>query len=478
MRCLAAVFLAASFLVCRPVTAADNWIEEFYNEGTKHYVLLADPEEIAGVDAGKAGPGWRRTGYRFYGEFPVFGRPVCRFYAASVNSHFFTGDATECEFLRTHDTGWSYEGIAFWADVPVAGACATGLSPVFRLYNGRARFHDTNHRFTPDPAVRARQLAAGWIDEGIAFCTYTWADKSFVLGYSGIRESISLRADCLEMPAPYGNCIALFNLPPMNRVVFREWRTIIFGNVTNPDYPVAADDLVGAKIGNQLWASDPASTIQPVTAHSFVQSDPGTGVYLESRDRTSGPYSSIEPSYRFAPFASDDNVYSFRPWGDGRDHNLVLSFNLVVKTLRRGDDASHAYGHPVIDFLDRRSARRFHVAIGTYGTLQPNDLLARDVTSGQVIVSTVFREAPAFGRVLAGRWIGCGDCAPATDFKFVLNRAEFAQALALARRLEPDLSTDPADYLVASFRFKNEAYGDAQIGVALTRFMLESYFTE
>jgi hypothetical protein len=50
------------------------------------------------------------------------------------------------------------------------------------------------------------------------------------------------------------------------------------------------------------------------------------------------------------------------------------------------------------------------------------------------------------------------------------------RALALTRGLEPELSTDPADYLVSSFRFKNEAYGDAEIGVSLRLFALETFF--
>jgi hypothetical protein len=215
--------------------------------------------------------------------------------------------------------------------------------------------------------------------------------------------------------------------------------------------------------------------MQPVAAHSFVQASlfSDFGIYLQSRDRTSNPYSSIEPAYRLS---TRPDASAFTPWADGYDHDLTVSFTLLVKTLRRGDNASHGYGHPVIELLDRRSTRRFNVTLGAYGTQPPSDFVARDVTSGNVIVSTFFRDAPAFGRRLAGDWVACGGCAPESSFGFAINRAEFAQAIARARSLEPELSTDPADYLVASFRFKNEAYGDAEIGVTLGPIALESYF--
>jgi Repeat of unknown function (DUF5648) len=480
MRVAAAIVLAAALAFCRPAAAfglIELYVVEYFNEVTRHYLLLSDFQEMAGVDAGEAGPGWRRTGYMFVeypaGQSQTPASPVCRFYAPSINSHFFTADPAECEFLRSRDTGWVFEKIDFGANVPVDGACATGLSPVFRLYNGRARYNDTNHRFTPDPAERAKALAEGWIDEGIAFCTYSWwqsSEKSFYISTTTIRPV----AECPNEAFPLGSCIGLLHLPPMTWSVRRYLPT--FNNMPNPDYPLAADAITGSTDSIELWARDPSGSMQPVAAHSFFEWSGlpgGLGIHLESRDRTSNPYSSIDPSYQF-PAAPD--AAAVRPWGDGYDHDLVVSFNLLVKTLRRADAASHAYGHPMIEFVDRRSARHFYVTIATYGTLQPKDFVARDVTTGKVIVSTFFRDGPSFGRRLAGQWIGCGDCAPATDFKFAINHAEFAQVLALARGLEPELSTDPADYLVSNFRFKNEAYGDAEIGVSLRLFALETFF--
>jgi serine protease len=108
---------------------------------------------------------------------------VCRFYARGPNSHFYTGDAAECAGLRaleqaqrasaeasgTPFLGWGYEGIAFWALVPVNGQCSTGVRPVWRNYNDRASEDDSNHRFTVDPLQHLAMQ--GWIDEGPVFCS-------------------------------------------------------------------------------------------------------------------------------------------------------------------------------------------------------------------------------------------------------------------------------------------------------------------
>ena len=61
---------------------------------------------------------------------------------------------------------YAYEGVAFYAyDIRV-----TGSQPVYRLYNNRAQFNDTNHRFTTDFENVAPLQRAGWTYEGVAFC--------------------------------------------------------------------------------------------------------------------------------------------------------------------------------------------------------------------------------------------------------------------------------------------------------------------
>jgi len=162
-------------------------VVEFYNEWLDHYFMAASTNEIAMLDSGQQG-GWKRTGQSFAAWTearlaPPQAVPVCRFYAKGPNSHFYTADPAECQQLKdleaaqraqaqgsgTTFLGWGYEGIAFYALLPQGGSCPGGSKPVWREYNGRALKNDSNHRFTPDVAVR--DSMAGWQVEGVAFCT-------------------------------------------------------------------------------------------------------------------------------------------------------------------------------------------------------------------------------------------------------------------------------------------------------------------
>ena len=163
-------------------------IVEYYSVALDHYFMAAGPDEVALVDSGARGD-WKRTGQTFNAwlraaDASPMARPVCRFYASGPNSHFFTGDAKECEFLKSLEQtqraeanargqpflGWAYEGIAFYAVIPEAGACAGGLAPVYRAYNNRWKENDSNHRFMRDAQQRTA-MAVSWVDEGPAFCS-------------------------------------------------------------------------------------------------------------------------------------------------------------------------------------------------------------------------------------------------------------------------------------------------------------------
>lgn len=146
---------------------------EFYHGGLKHYIITADPQEAAMLDAGDVAKGWVRTGGQFTAyTYPWFGRaPVCRFVGTpndGPNSDLVTADADECALLK-QKPGWTYKEVAFYIPVPSAGSCAAGTDPVWR-----SRFADkngdVNHRLTTDLTVYSRMARQGFVSEGTVMC--------------------------------------------------------------------------------------------------------------------------------------------------------------------------------------------------------------------------------------------------------------------------------------------------------------------
>ncbi len=148
----------------------------FYNNDIGHYFITAGTAEKDSLLSGGGGGGWRIVDEGFNawpadGPAPDAARPVCRFYSAMVNSHFYTAGPNECELLKQPGSGWAYEGIAFRALVPTKGSCYPGTSPVWRLYNDRFAQADSNHRFIASADTYRHMIANGWIGEGVAFCS-------------------------------------------------------------------------------------------------------------------------------------------------------------------------------------------------------------------------------------------------------------------------------------------------------------------
>jgi hypothetical protein len=130
---LAAERSATWFMAGAPVKAV-----EFLNIDLNHY-FLALPDEAQAIEQGKAGTGWKRTGYGFtvrqvtYNPFPGIvmfpnspirqSTEVYRFYGSvspGPNSHFFTSDFDEQQVLLkleqktpADEPRWNQEGIAF-----------------------------------------------------------------------------------------------------------------------------------------------------------------------------------------------------------------------------------------------------------------------------------------------------------------------------------------------------------------------------
>ncbi|MBK9607927.1 MAG: IPT/TIG domain-containing protein [Betaproteobacteria bacterium] len=184
---------------------------EFYNIDLKHYFITAEQAEATAIDNGAAGAGWVRTGFSYdvaanqqAAQFKATAaNPVCRFYAPfpGPNSHFYTVDAAECTAVKT-DPGWRYEGIAYYIQPPAFGTCPAGTQPIYRVYNNRFQYNDSNHRFITNPATFLQMGERGWTMEGIVMCT------------TGVRAPTPVTGGTFKDPSGAGITITPGELPP------------------------------------------------------------------------------------------------------------------------------------------------------------------------------------------------------------------------------------------------------------------------
>jgi protocatechuate 3,4-dioxygenase beta subunit len=171
-----------------PVTSNASTVE-FYNSNLDHYVMVTDPNEVAAITSGSAGPGWSRTGKVF--EFEAAPAPnsltVHRFYGSITpgpNSHFYTiSEAEKAQLLAiaaatpSTQARWNYEASGGFkaGALTAANACLVNSAnytvPVYRLYNnGPAIGKDSNHRYTTSLTTATEMQVKGWVLEGVVFC--------------------------------------------------------------------------------------------------------------------------------------------------------------------------------------------------------------------------------------------------------------------------------------------------------------------
>src|SRR5690554_553649 len=143
----------------------------FHSQKQHYFITIYEDERLSAlanhwypVDAGF-------NAWPADGPAPEEAVPVCRFYAPSVDSYFYTGDQEECEYLQSFDSGWEYEGIALQILMPINGACPSGTQPVRRLFNNRHMEQDSNHRFVASKETFRSMVASGWHGAGIGFCS-------------------------------------------------------------------------------------------------------------------------------------------------------------------------------------------------------------------------------------------------------------------------------------------------------------------
>ena len=143
-------------------------VVEYYNASLDHYFITWVPAEIAILDAGVTIRGWTRTGRSFqtYSTMQPGTSDICRFYIppAQGDSHFFGRGTTECDATGVAHPNFVNEDPRFMhMFLPVAGSCAAGTVPVYRVFSNRP---DANHRYMIDRAVRDQMVAHGWLAEG------------------------------------------------------------------------------------------------------------------------------------------------------------------------------------------------------------------------------------------------------------------------------------------------------------------------
>lgn len=159
-------------------------VVEYYSRDSKRFFITGRPGEIAQLDAMPAS--FSRTGMQFAASTALVrisddaSMPVCRFYAAPAaggsNTHFYGRDS-DCTMLKRF-AALRYEGYDFRAGIPAGGACpSTQAMPVYRLFNQQSASNNGNHRYVVSEARRNEMKAAGWADEGIAFCTSSATDS-------------------------------------------------------------------------------------------------------------------------------------------------------------------------------------------------------------------------------------------------------------------------------------------------------------
>jgi len=143
---------------------------EYYDAAWGTYFVTAFPAEVEALDGGAFGGAWQRTGETFsvWPEPPAGSAPMCRFLSAVFapkSTHFYTYLAAECTALKA-SPAWVYEGVAFHVlATDVNGLCASGTTPLYRLYNN-GMGGAPNHRYTTKVEILDAMLVAGWSFEG------------------------------------------------------------------------------------------------------------------------------------------------------------------------------------------------------------------------------------------------------------------------------------------------------------------------
>ena len=467
---------------------------EYFNSTTNHFFYTIDPVELAFIDSGGAGPGWVRTGHSFaaYASIPLSGDshyPKCdtgptpcvsvlRFIGTpgvGPNSHFYTGVPAEIAGLSQPGTGWTYEQLAFAIPMPdpATKQCVPGQTPVYRFYNNRYMYNDSNHRYATSDAVRSRMVAEGWIDEGVVFCTYNAGHSAILLHSIEVsdRSGVQSLAACdTQLPQPR-SCVAVGGIAvPAVEYPGGYSSTDEFNARTGIYY------MGNAQINANIALLD--SSRAGAASDSFVQLSQWRnvfGMHLVAPPGAAVQFSSMAPTVRLpvtAPAGGtpDARVFPFRAHYD-TEYEVRLDFTPGIHKLFV-DSGSHAFGLAALEFVDSRTGNRFRAHILAYGTVPEGDVTGRDGVDGVIYVATSFKAQSPYGRSFSAMTGHLpADYEPLAPYLapyiWYVNRTEFQAMVDSARSLDPTLSTNPEDYVIGSFGVRNQIYGSGVMATYL-----------
>lgn len=151
-------------------------IVEYFNTTSNKYFISANPADWALLDQ-YASIGWKRTGVTFsaftQGQ-DASAKPVYRFFAPAVGSHFFTISEAD-RALLSNTAGFTYEGVAWYAQdtlqtlVATLNPCASGSTALYRAFNNGGN-GPANHRYFEDYGFYQSYGSKGYALEGVAMC--------------------------------------------------------------------------------------------------------------------------------------------------------------------------------------------------------------------------------------------------------------------------------------------------------------------
>lgn len=470
-----------AFPVNFPVPPSPSSVIEYFNTITGHYFYTLYPNEEDAIASGAVGPGWVKTGLAFSAwpsvaasefagtncssaQYPCM--PVTRFYAPSPNTHFYASRPNELAAVQQPGSGWIREQVAFYIAFPDAsGNCAAWMSPVYRLYNQRFLYNDSNHRYTTSNASRQYLIDQGWADEGAVFCSYDPPGlMPHVAPIAGpvLGDFNQIQQDWQCDESSLASCVGLTNLH--------------FLSLFNGSDPYGETDLLDPVIG---WPMPGRYTIDAVTypeadlapLNTFVQlanvNSSYMGVHLNYANRIGPGPVAIEAMRKLS---DDERIYPYRVLY-GTPSDLRIQFWNMVKSLRpaSGDTIE---GTASVQFRDDATGHALRFDVAGYGNMADGETIAADPVSGIPVIRVTSGIPSRFGRFTGNApTVHAPDNYELTfgiNFDAAIDREEFAQVIAAARTIDPLLSAAPENYSVMRISHRNVMRSEGDLGATIS----------